>query len=149
MFSARSSTSTSICKATCCPWYSVPTFISYPDRQYTLFRFSYKASKEIRQRHRVQWIDECQQLPLVSENKHRFLQPSKTEPKSILKSTVNCLIIVSEWIITFIRIISPPRVFYIFIVNLIESRLKNTGPNWYTGHFQFENAIFYLTLYLI
>jgi hypothetical protein len=75
-------------------------------------RFSYKASKEIRQRHRVQWIDECQQLPLVSENKHRFdecqqlplvsenkhrfLQPSKTEPKSILKSTVNCLIIVSE-----------------------------------------------------
>jgi hypothetical protein len=59
-------------------------------------RFSYKTSKEIRQRHRVQWIDECQQLPLVSENKHRFLQPSKTEPKSILKSTVNCLIIVSE-----------------------------------------------------
>lgn len=61
-------------------------------------RCSYKLSKEIRQRHRVQWIDECQQLPLVSEHKHRFLQPSKSEPKSILKSTVNCLIIVSEWI---------------------------------------------------
>jgi hypothetical protein len=43
-------------------------------------------------------------------------------------------------IVTFIRTISPPRVFYIFIVNLIESRLKNTGPNWYTGHFQFRFA---------
>ncbi|VDI04300.1 Hypothetical predicted protein [Mytilus galloprovincialis] len=51
---------------------------------------------ESKRRRSVQWIDECEKLPLASERRRPSFGKSNAEPKPILKHKANCFIIVSE-----------------------------------------------------
>lgn len=58
---------------------------------------SYKLDNEKKVRNRVQWIDECEDVPLASENRHASkTEDSRLKPRPILKYRANCFIIVSE-----------------------------------------------------
>lgn len=61
-------------------------------------KYPYKA--EGKRRRSVQWIDECEKLPLATESRRPSFGKSNTEPKPILKHRANCFIFVSEWIRT-------------------------------------------------
>lgn len=62
-------------------------------------RNSYKLNRDGRSRqnkHRVQWIDECENQPLASDKRTESDAETHSRRKSILKYRVNCVIIVSE-----------------------------------------------------
>lgn len=59
-------------------------------------KFSYKLDNEKRVRNHVQWIDECEDVPLASENRHSSKKDLRLKPRPILKYRANCFIIVSE-----------------------------------------------------
>lgn len=56
----------------------------------------YKVADDRKRRNRVQWIDECEKVPIASERRHCFGRSSTKEPKPILKYKANCLIVVSD-----------------------------------------------------
>lgn len=59
-------------------------------------RNSYKLNRDKRNKNRVHWIDECENLPLASDKRFESDSVSKVNYKPILKCRANCVIIISE-----------------------------------------------------
>lgn len=57
---------------------------------------SHRHENEKRENNRVQWVDECEVMPLFCDNRQEGIRKSEGKLKSILKQKINCLIIVSE-----------------------------------------------------